>query len=167
MRLRTSVLGTAKLENERLFLFGYCIRVENTLISYAYVCTHTHFLKLQSFLIELSVHPYTNLFLQQNMQGKSYFFLHVRRTWPQLVLCPFFFLICWWKLVTSLLLCKSVMANVSYVKKLEAVYTKRYYKIMICYQFGQRSNLVKYYSEVNRKRACLILSGIILKKKKF
>lgn len=58
------------------------------------------------------------------------------------------------------------MANVSYVNKLEAVYTKSYYKIMSCYQFGQRSNLVKYYSEVNRKRACLILSGIILKKKK-
>lgn len=56
------------------------------------------------------------------------------------------------------------MANVSYVNKLEAVYTKRYYKIMSCYQFGQRSNLVKYYSEVSRKRACLILSGIILKK---
>lgn len=70
MRLRTSVLGTAKLENERLFLFGYCIRVENMLISYAYACTHT--------LLKITELPHgtfctLNLFLQQNTQGKLFF----------------------------------------------------------------------------------------------
>lgn len=49
MRCRTSILHV-KLENERLFLFGYCFRVGNMLFSWAYVCTHILFLKLQRFL---------------------------------------------------------------------------------------------------------------------